>query len=222
MNKTKVALGTLLLALAVGDALLAPITPAATPTDAKTSVATSASASVGAAAPDFTLSDTHGKSHSLSQYKGKLVVLEWNNPDCPFVKKHYDSHNMQALQEKYTGKGVVWLAINSSAKGANGSHSSKEINDIQGSKHSHESAYLLDESGKVGHLYGATATPHMFVIDTTGKLIYAGAIDDKNTADAADAKTAHNYVSAALDAALAGKPVAVSSTKAYGCRVHYQ
>jgi peroxiredoxin len=177
---------------------------------------------VGKPAPAFTLTDSHGKAHKLSDYKGKFVVLEWINFDCPFVQKHYKSGNMQRLQEKYTAKGVTWLSISSSAKGRNGNYEPKRINELLQQNNSHTTAYLIDEDGKVGKAYGAKATPHMFVIDPAGKLVYAGAIDDKNTADEADIKAANNYVAAALDAAMAGKPVAVSSTKAYGCSIKYK
>jgi peroxiredoxin len=218
MNKASVALGFLFLALTVGDAVLTPLTMQSAP--AAESLQT-AGASVGKAAPDFSLPNTSGQTKKLSEYKGKFVVLEWNNPDCPFVKKHYESNNMQSLQSKYTKEGVVWLTINSSAKGKQGNYPPAELGTLLKSKNAAATEVLIDEDGSVGHLYGAKATPHMFVIDKTGSLIYAGAIDDKNTADAADIKSAVNYVAAALDAAMAGKPVATSSTRAYGCSVKY-
>lgn len=218
MSKTKIVIGALFLVLTAADAVIAPFVLAPTRAAEVTSAKT---AEVGKAAPNFTLNDISGKPHSLAQYKGKFVVLEWSNPDCPFVRKHYESGNMQGLQDKYTKKGVVWLAINSSAHGKNGSYTGDQMAAINKKKGTHESAYLQDESGKVGRLYGAKATPHMFVIDQSGNLVYAGAIDDNDSADAADAKKAHNYVAAALDSLMAGKKVAATSTRAYGCSVHY-
>lgn len=176
---------------------------------------------VGKAAPDFTLTDSNGKSHSLSAYKGKTVVLEWVNFGCPFVRKHYDSGNMQKLQKAYTGKGVVWLSVNSSGEGQQGFHTAAEINSLLGEKNASPSAYLVDTNGKVGHLYGARTTPHMFVVDPKGTLVYAGGIDDKPSTDQADIATATNYVSAALDDTLAGKAVRTTASKPYGCSVKY-
>ncbi len=177
---------------------------------------------VGKPAPDFTLVDSHGKKHTLSDYRGKFVVLEWINFGCPFVRKHYNSGNMQGLQKKYTEKGVVWLSICSSAPGKQGYYKPEEINKMLKQKKAHPTAYLLDPEGTVGRLYGAKTTPHMFIIDPKGVLIYAGGIDDKPTTRLKDVKTAHNYVSAALDAALAGKPVPVKTSRPYGCSVKYK
>ena len=176
---------------------------------------------VGKAAPDFTLTDSNGKSHSLSAYKGKTVVLEWVNFGCPFVRKHYGAGNMQKLQKGYTGKGVVWLSVNSSGEGKEGFHTAAEINALLSEKGAAPSAYLVDASGKVGHLYGARTTPHMFVIDPQGTLVYAGGIDDKPSTDQADIAGATNYVAAALDDTLAGKAVRTSVSKPYGCSVKY-
>jgi AhpC/TSA family protein len=176
---------------------------------------------VGKAAPDFTLTDSNGKSHSLSAYKGKTVVLEWVNFGCPFVKTHYGSGNMQKLQKAYTGKGVVWLSVNSSGEGKEGFHTPAEINAALSEKGGAQTAYLIDADGKVGHLYGARTTPHMFVIDTKGTVVYAGGIDDKPSTDQADIATATNYVSAALDDTLAGKAVRTTVSKPYGCSVKY-
>ena len=173
------------------------------------------------AAPDFTLTDSNGQKHSLSDYKSKFVVLEWFNPDCPFVKKHYNSGNMPKLQKEYTARGVIWLSINSSASGKQGSYAPQGFNDYMKAKGASPTAVLLDTDGKVGHLYDAKTTPHMFIIDPHGILIYQGAIDDTPGTDIADLKTAKNYVSAALDAAMNGKPVAVNTTKSYGCSVKY-
>jgi len=175
----------------------------------------------GQAAPNFTLTDTNGQQHSLSDYKGKFVVLEWFNPDCPFVKKHYISGNMPNLQKEYTAKGVIWLSINSSASGKQGSYTPQEFNQFMKDKNAAPTAVLPDTEGKVGRLYDAQTTPSMYVINPQGALIYQGAIDDIPSADIEDLKTAKNYVSAALDAAMNGKPVAVSTTKSYGCSVKY-
>jgi len=180
-----------------------------------------AAVTTGEAAPDFTLTDTNGQSHSLSQFKEKCVVLEWFNHDCPFVKKHYDSGNMQALQKEYTGKDVVWLAINSSAAGKEGYYNAEQTNQMTKDKAAAPTAVLLDADGKVGQLYGAQTTPHMYIINPEGILIYQGAIDDKKSADSADIATSKNYVKSALDAAMAGQPVGDSTTKSYGCSVKY-
>lgn len=175
----------------------------------------------GKAAPDFTAKASNGKTVKLSDYKGKTVVLEWLNYGCPFVKKHYESKNMQNLQKKYTGDGVVWLSVISSAPGKQGHADAKQAEADKTTHGSNATAILLDEKGEVGKAYGALTTPHMYVIDKSGKLVYQGAIDDKASTELADVKTATNYVSAALDATKAGKPVAVSQTKAYGCGVKY-
>ena len=175
----------------------------------------------GKAAPGFTLNDSNGKSHSLSDLKGKFVVLEWINPGCPFVKKHYESNNMQELQKKYTDKGVVWLTVNSSAAGKQGHLTAEDANKEIKAKNAHMTALLLDHDGKVGKAYNAKTTPHMYVINAEGVLVYAGAIDDNNSSDKEDAKTAKNYVAAALDQAMAGKPVETASTDAYGCGIKY-
>lgn len=173
-------------------------------------------------APDFTLVDTNGKKHSLSDYKGKFVVLEWVNFGCPFVKKHYNSGNMQNLQKMYTKKGVVWLTICSSAPGKQGYYEGGEINAILEKKKAAPTAYLLDPEGTVGKMYGAKTTPHMYVINPEGLLIYAGGIDDKRSTRLKDVETAHNYVKAALDAAMAGKPVPTKTATPYGCSVKYK
>ncbi len=184
--------------------------------------AVAAAAKVGSEAPDFTLTDAKGKTVKLSQFKGKLVVLEWFNHGCPFVKKHYDSGNMQALQKEYTKKGVIWLAICSSASGRQGFATGEEHLKAMADKKAVPTNILIDADGKVGRLYDAKTTPHMFVIGKDGTLDYAGAIDDKRSTDAEDVKGANNYVKAALDKLIAGKMPAVSSTQAYGCSVKYQ
>jgi peroxiredoxin len=178
-------------------------------------------ATVGQAAPTFNGKDSQGKTESLEQYRGKYVVLEWTNRDCPFTKKHYDSGNMQGLQQQWTGKGVVWFTVLSSAKGEDGYLDATDENTQLAHVRAHPTAALLDPSGEIGKLYGAKTTPHMFIIDPQGKLIYAGAIDDKATTDVADVKGAKNYVSAALTEAMAGQPVQVASTRPYGCSVKY-
>jgi len=170
---------------------------------------------------DFTLTDTNGNQVSLSDYKGKYVVLEWINYDCPFVKKHYDSGNMQALQKKYAEKGVVWLAICSNKPGSQGNFAVEEIHRRWKAHSSTLTAYLLDEDGKVGRIYGATNTPHMYIVDPEGTLIYMGAIDSVPSASKSDIEKSDNYVTMALDAVLAGKDVPVKTTKAYGCSVKY-
>ncbi len=177
---------------------------------------------LGEPAPDFSLKDANGKTHRLSDYRGKIVVLEWVNYGCPFVKKHYKSGNMQALQKKYTQQGVVWLSICSSAKNKQGYYEPAEIKKKKKELKAFYTAYLIDEDGTVGHLYGAKTTPHMFIIDKQGKLIYAGAIDDKPSTRQKDIKTAHNYVADVLDRLLAGKPVKPFMTTAYGCSVKYK
>ena len=176
---------------------------------------------VGAPAPAFVLPDSHGKTESLAKYKGKYVVLEWFNPGCPFVQKHYKSGNMQQLQKQFTGKDVVWLTIDSSASGKQGSLTPEEANKQIADWKMNPTALLLDSAGAVGHEYAATNTPHMFVIDPSGKLIYSGAIDDKPTANPDDIQGAFNYVKVALDEAIAGKPVTTPNSRAYGCSIKY-
>jgi peroxiredoxin len=176
---------------------------------------------VGAPAPDFAGTDSNGETERLSQYKGKYVVLEWSNRDCPYTRKHYESGNMQALQKEWTAKGVVWLTIISSAPGQQGYVTASEENAQLAKTHAAPTAAILDPKGMIGHEYEAKTTPHMFVIDPSGKVIYAGAIDDHPSADADDIKASKNYVSEALTQAMAGGNVAVSSTRPYGCSVKY-
>lgn len=175
----------------------------------------------GDEAPAFAVKNVAGKMISLEDYAGKVVVLEWFNYGCPFVKKHYASGNLPALQEKYRELGVVWLSVNSSAAGKQGYLPAAEM--IEAAKKQGHAAteILLDPTGKMGKAYDAKVTPHLFVIDTEGKIAYAGAIDDKPTTQAADIPSAQNYVAAALDALLAGKKVEVALTKPYGCGVKY-
>jgi peroxiredoxin len=180
-----------------------------------------AAASVNQSAPDFTLSDTAGKPVKLSQFKGKLVVLEWNNPGCPFVRKHYQG-NMQALQKDFTNQGVVWLAINSTEE-ASGDHlSPAQLARWMTEKGASPSATLMDEDGNVGKAYGARVTPHMFIVNTQGLLAYAGAIDSIPTARVADIPKATNHVRQGLGELLAGKPVSTPTSQAYGCSIKYK
>ncbi len=175
----------------------------------------------GTAAPDFKGTDSNGAQHTLSGYRGKYVVLEWANKGCPYDQKHYLSGNMANLQKEWTAKGVVWLSVISSAPGEQGYVTPAEENAYLKTMNAAPTAVLLDPTGVIGRLYSAKTTPHMFVIDPTGKLIYQGAIDNKPTTDQADLKGADNYLNNALNAAMAGKPVAVESTRPYGCSVKY-
>ena len=176
----------------------------------------------GEMAPDFTLPDTLGQQQQLSKYQGKFVVLEWTNPECPFVKKHYNSHNMQDLQKIWGDKGVVWLSICSSAKGKQGFYGANEWTKIQKEREAAPAATLLDPDGKVGRLYGAKTTPHLFIVNQKGSLIYKGAIDDKPSVNPEDVKEAKNFVTMALEEALANKQVRFSSTQSYGCSIKYK
>jgi peroxiredoxin len=201
----KTKLLTALLTLAASTALFAADSPA-----------------VGTAAPDFSLTDSKGKTQSVSQYKGKYVVLEWFNPECPFVKKHYGSGNMQKLQEEFTGKGVVWLSIDSSAPGLEGNLTAEQANAKMTEWKTKQTALVLDPDGKAGRTYGAKNTPHMFVINPEGKIVYEGAIDSKATPNPSDIPNSTNYVKVALDESLAGKTVSNANTKPYGCSVKYK
>ena len=185
-------------------------------------MAPSAGPSVGAAAPDFTLPASSGKTHSLSDFRGKTVVLEWTNPGCPFVVKHYKSGNMQALQKWATEKGVIWLTVDSSAPGKQG-----YLDAVTGEAARKEgkwssTALLLDPDGTVGKLYAAKTTPHLYVVDPAGKLAYMGGIDDNPSPDPATIKESKNYVKAALEDLLAGRAVSVPTSKPYGCGVKYK
>ncbi len=179
-------------------------------------------AEVGKPAPDFTLTDYKGKAHKLSDYKGKIVILEWVNYDCPFVKKHYDSGNMQKLQKEMDAKGIVWLSVCSSAEGKQGHFTNDVINSRLEKYKASVTAYLIDEPGNVGKLYGARTTPNMYVIDPAQTLVYAGAIDDKPTADQNDVNTAVNYIREAVSALLNGSEINVKTSKPYGCSVKYK
>lgn len=180
-----------------------------------------AQVSVGEAAPEFTLPDTEGASHSLADYEGKYVVLEWLNFGCPFVGKHYGSGNMQQLQKTFTDKGVVWLSIVSSAEGKQGYYPPSEMKAQKKKHNGHMSALLMDPDGEVGRTYGAKVTPHMYVIGPEGTLLYKGGIDDKPTTDEADVEGAKNFVRNALTQAMNGKDVNPKTAPPYGCTVKY-
>ena len=175
----------------------------------------------GSAAPDFTLTDSNGKTHKLSESKGKVVVLEWFNKDCPYVRKHYDSKNMQKLQAEATGKGVEWYVVMSSASGKEGAIDAAAANKLKAERGIAATALLFDRDGKVGKLYGDKTTPHMFVIDKAGTLAYQGAIDDRPSASEKSLEGAQNYVSAALASLAKNEPVKTASTTPYGCSVKY-
>lgn len=181
-----------------------------------------AAATVGKPAPDFTLTDLDGKAVKLSDFKGRHVVLEWHNHACPFVMKHYDSSNMQSLQNRYDAKDTVWLSINSTNTGHQDYLSNEQNKAYLAAKKAAPDAYLPDPDGKVGSDYGARTTPHMYVINPAGTLVYAGAIDDKRSTNVADVKTAKNFLVAALEESKAGKPVSNASTTPYGCSVKYR
>ncbi|TWI69618.1 peroxiredoxin [Pseudoduganella lurida] len=179
-----------------------------------------AQATVGQAAPAFTGVDAAGKAVSLADYKGKYVVLEWVNPDCPFVKKHYDSGNMPATQKHALGKDVVWLSVNTSAKGAADPKVAPALNGWVKDKGAVPTALVVDD-GRIGRAYGAKTTPQIFLIDPAGRIVYNGAIDSKPSANAADIAGATNYATQAIDEAKAGKPITKPLTQPYGCSVKY-
>ncbi|NJL25077.1 MAG: redoxin domain-containing protein [Calothrix sp. SM1_5_4] len=175
----------------------------------------------GASAPDFTLAGADGKAYKLSQFKGKTVVLEWFNKDCPYVRKFYDVKAMQKLQQDATGKGVVWLTIVSSAEGKEGHLKTEEAMKVVQEKGIASTAFLLDAKGEVGRLYAAKTTPHMYIVDKAGKLVYQGAIDDRPSAQAKSLEGAQNYVTAALASLEKGEQIKNPSTTPYGCSVKY-
>jgi len=181
-----------------------------------------AAALPGKPAPDFSEVDASGATQALSDYKGEWLVVEWFNKDCPFVRKHYGSGNMQALQAKYTDKKVKWISVISSAEGRQGYLEAAEALAVaQDNQSSISAPYLLDTDGSMGRAFGAKTTPHMFVINPEGKVVYAGGIDDNSSANPAVISTSKNYVSAALDEGLSGKPITIASARAYGCSVKY-
>lgn len=175
----------------------------------------------GDKAPAFTATDTNGNEHSLSDFEGKTVVLEWSNHDCPFVVKHYEPGNMQALQKEATDNDVVWITVVSSADGKQGNVTAEEANKIMEEKGANSTARILDPSGEIGKLYGAKTTPHMFVIDGEGMIVYDGAIDSDSSFKQSSIDGATNYVREALNSIAAGEEIKVASTKPYGCSVKY-
>ncbi|MBU0587761.1 MAG: thioredoxin family protein [Gammaproteobacteria bacterium] len=179
-------------------------------------------AAVGQAAPDFTLTSTSGKTVRLSDYRGKHVVLEWTNPGCPFVRKHYDSANMQGLQKEFTAKGVVWLAVNSTEEASADYLPPRQMAQWMVDQKAAPTTTLMDEDGKVGKAYGARTTPHMYLVDPQGTLIYAGGIDSIPSARVDDIKTATNFVRQGLGEALAGKPLSTPLSRPYGCSIKYK
>jgi AhpC/TSA family len=204
-----------LIALLAGTGLFGLVVPAAVAADS------SAQARLGAPAPNFTLTDSNGRSLSLSDFKGKTIVLEWTNHECPYVRKHYAGQNMQALQKKWTAQGVIWLTVISSHPGAQGFVHGLEANKLTDDRGAAPTAVLLDSRGGVGRSYGALVTPHMYVITGDGALVYMGGIDDKPTTRLEDLKTARNFVDAALSEVVAGKPVSVRTSRPYGCTIKY-
>ncbi|MFT4080482.1 thioredoxin family protein [Rhodomicrobium sp.] len=184
--------------------------------------AASAAPEVGKPAPDFSATDSKGRTVKLSDYRGKTVVLEWTNDGCPYVQKHYSTNNIQSLQKDAAAKGIVWLSIISSAPGEQGAVSGAEADRLSETRGAAPAAVLLDAEGKVGRLYDARTTPHMFIVNGDGTLVYMGGLDDKPTAIPSDVKAAKNYVRAALDDLAAGKPVATPVTRPYGCSVKYK
>ncbi|WP_413581444.1 redoxin domain-containing protein [Bdellovibrio sp. HCB288] len=180
-----------------------------------------ADAKIGSPAPEFSVTDAQGKPQNLKDYKGKYVILEWYNKDCPYVRKHYDSGNMQKIQSELTGKGAVWLTVVSSAKGKQGYMTPGETITNGTKEGSKASAILIDESGTMGKAYGAKTTPHMYLIDPQGTLRYAGAIDSDDSSDKKTIATAQNYILAATNSAMKGEKIAKETSKPYGCSVKY-
>ncbi|MFO1419486.1 MAG: redoxin domain-containing protein [Candidatus Competibacteraceae bacterium] len=181
----------------------------------------SAAVRVGEPAPDFAGADTQGKTHRLADYRGKTVVLEWTNHDCPYVRKHYGAGNMQAQQREAAAQGAIWLSVISSAPGEQGHVSPAEADRLTQSRKAAPHAVLLDSEGRIGRAYGAKTTPHMYIIDETGRLAYMGGIDSVTTADPADIPQATQYVRVALQERAAGKPISAPVTRPYGCSVKY-
>lgn len=200
--------------------ILAPLTTLALATLAL-ATPLAAAPTVGQPAPGFTATDSMGKTHNLSDFKGKTVVLEWHNPECPFVKKFYEPGAMQKLQADARAQGVVWLTINSGATGKQGHMTAQQANAYMKAQGMASAAYIADSTGTIGKAYDARTTPHMFVIDPAGVLVYAGGIDDIPSANSADISKARNYVTAALADGKAGRPVATTTSRPYGCSVKY-
>lgn len=180
-----------------------------------------AAATVGQAAPNFTAVDAGGKTVTLADFRGRHVVLEWVNPGCPYVRRHYDSANMQGTQKEATSRGVVWLAVNSTAQDSGDYLTPAQMTQWMQAQKAAATATLMDADGQVGRAYGARTTPHMFIVDPAGTLVYAGAIDDRPRASLAETPMANNHVKAALAESLAGKAVSTPATRAYGCSVKY-
>jgi peroxiredoxin len=180
-----------------------------------------ASVQTGLPAPDFTATDSRGGQHALSSYRGKIVVLEWTNHECPYTVKHYATGNMQALQQTATESGAIWLTVISSRPGSQGYVHGPEADKLTDERRAHPTAVVLDPKGDLGRLYGARTTPHMFVINAGGILVFMGGIDDQPTSNHASVKIARNYVRDALDSLAAGRPIAVASARPYGCSVKY-
>lgn len=178
-------------------------------------------AKIDSIAPNFSLPNVDGKEVALANYRGKIVVLEWLNFDCPYVQKHYESGNIPKMQEEFTQKGIIWLGICSSAPGKQGNLSKQEISKRIKEYNAHLTEYLIDETGKVGKTYGAKTTPHYFIINSDGKLLYSGAIDDKANTNKEDIAIARNYIREVLTSILSGKSVPIKVTKPYGCSVKY-
>jgi peroxiredoxin len=180
-----------------------------------------AAVDIGQSAPALQLKDVHGKAVNLADYRGKTVVVEWFNPNCPFVQKHYNSNNMQGLQAKYMRQSVAWLVVNSTNTSHQDYLAPAALEERFSQFKGHATAVLMDASGKAGREWGAKTTPHMFIVDTQGKIVYAGGIDDKRSSNPDDIKSAKNYVALALDAIKGGKPVTENNTRPYGCSVKY-
>src|SRR5689334_6200823 len=212
-----IARRTLLVTGAAGAASALATSLVGTPSKAHPSV----QARIGAPAPAFSLTDSNGKTVSLADFKGKTVVLEWTNHDCPYVRKHYGGGNMQMLQKKWTAQGVTWLTLISSEPGSQGYVQGPEANKLTADRGAAPTAVLLDPQGDVGRAYGAQTTPHMYVITGNGTLVYMGGIDDKATTRLEDLKTAKNFVDAALTEVAQGKQVSVTTARPYGCTIKY-
>jgi len=203
--------------------VLTALTATAAAVSIALALSTSAAANpqTGTSAPGFTATDSKGVQHTLAAYKGKAVILEWTNHECPYTVKHYATGNMQALQKSATDSGAIWLTVASSRPGTQGHVNALEADKLTDDRKAHPTAVLLDPKGDLGRLYEARTTPHMYIIDPAGMLVYMGAIDDQPTANHASVKTARNYVREALDALAARRPIALASTRPYGCTVKY-
>ncbi len=224
MFQTVLALTAALFLMTAALFLMTAAAPSASTADSQPGDATLSieqSATIGAKAPDFTATDSHGKEINLSDFKGKTVVLEWTNHGCPYVRKFYDTHTMQDMQKDATDRGMIWLSIVSSRKGAQGFTTPDQANALIDREDSHATARILDTDGTLGRLYGASTTPHMYIIDADGVLAYAGAIDDQPSVAHDSLKGAKNYVKLALQDLANDKPPTTSTSKPYGCGVKY-